>query len=125
MGYQITNVGSTAVKKSVVEVLPLWQCNKLRLSDTYQDFYKADIDVTDLDLFAYQLDNNTASDIKIKLVLDTTTVFEDTVNNGTWGIQLSKDISSYTGVKTVKVALEWQGVGNATADNVIFWIRGS
>jgi hypothetical protein len=123
MGLAVTTVGVEGVKRACAEIMPIMNFSKIRLTNAYQVFYKADIDVTDLDTFCVQADNNAANDGYMKFSLDATLIDTITFSNGTWTPMDTNDISAYTGIKTVKIELK--GGVALSLEHLVVWFKAS
>ena len=124
MGLAVTTVGVEGVKRAVAEVMPIMNFSKIRLTDSYQVYYKADIDVTDLDTFCVQADNNAANDGLLKISLDANLIDTITFNNGAWTSMDTNDISAYTGVYTVKIELKGNGAA-ISLEHFVVWFKAA
>ena len=126
MGLAVTTVGVEGVKRAVTEIQPIINFTRIRLTNAYQVFYKADIDVTDWDTLCVQGDNNGASDCYLKFTLDTTLVDTITFSSGVWTpMDDSNDLSSYSGVKTVKIELKTDNAGGQALEYLMVWIKAA
>jgi hypothetical protein len=116
----VTTVPIQSVKKALAETVPWFTIGSIEFPDgVYRVIYKVELDVTDIDYLCYSVNVRGAQDLILQCKFDTTTVFTDTLGNGDRHYA-QKDITAYSGIKTVLIQAYCNGGVNYVEDLIIW-----